>query len=104
MRLVERTLTQLEIAPRISQTGALGSRRQAFSDEHIAVRGSVLPLKGRMDVQRSGLKALDRRRVLVPADTPVHAGDALVIGGEYFTVVNIERWQGHKELDCEAEA
>ena len=104
MRLVERTLARLEIAPRISKAGALGSRMQAFSDERIAVRGSILPLKGRLEAQRSGLCAIDRRRVLVPADTPVHPGDAVVIGGKCFTVGHIERWRGHLELDCEAEA
>jgi len=101
--MLERTLVKVEIAPRIRRTGALGSWMQAFSDERIAVRASVLPKEGRLDMQRSGLHALERRRVLVPADTPVQLGDAVVIGGEYFTVGNIERWQAHMALDCEAE-
>ena len=103
MRLLERTLVKAEIAPRIHKTGALGSRMQAFSDERIAVRASILPEKGGLDAQRSGLNAHERRRVLVPVDTPVRLGDAVVIGGEYFTVVNIERWQSHMALNCEAQ-
>lgn len=102
MRLLERTLVKVEIAPRIRKMGALGSRSQAFSEQRTAVRASVLPEEGRLHMNKSGICAHDCRRVLVPLDAPVTEGDALVIDGKFFTVLYIKRWQSHMALTCEA--
>lgn len=102
MRLLERTLVQLEIAPRIRKIGELGGRAEAFSKVRSAVRGSVLPEGGETETCERGMVARDRLRILVSADVVVSAGDAVVMQETYYRVLRVDRWAAHRELICEA--
>lgn len=102
MRLHERTLVRVEIAPRIRSVGALGGRKQAFSQDVTAARGSVLPQQGGLSRRESGLCAKECVRALVPADVSVSPGDKITAEGRDYLVVSALRWQGHIELECEA--
>jgi len=100
MRLKERQLLEVEIARRVCKTGALGSVTEAFSEEKIRVRASVLPESGAYSVQDGGLKSGKGLRIIVPKDTPVSDGDGVWLDGEMYVVSSVHAWRAHTELDC----
>lgn len=104
MRLKERTLREISIAPRIQRTGALGGRAEAFSGEVIPVRASVLPGNGGLFSGEKGLSSGEKLSLLVPADTRVQAGDGAWVEDALYIVSSVRRWTGHLELSCEARA
>lgn len=102
MRLKERSLTEIHIAPRVHTAGALGGQSEQFSATRTAVRASVLPDGGSMPQKEKGLLNRERLRLLVPAGTTVSVGDAAIVGTETYVVRSVERWTAHLELICEA--
>lgn len=104
MRLMERQLREIRIAPRIAARGALGGRSEAFSRDTILVRGSVLPEEGSLRAGEKGLASGEKLRLLVPADTPVQAGDGAWLGDEKYIIHSVRCWSAHLELNCEARA
>lgn len=102
MRLKERTLTEIEIAPRLHTQGALGGQSEAFSATRTTVRASVLPDGGSTQQKEKGLLDRERLRLLVPADTTVAAGDAVIVGDRTYVIIAVQRWTAHLELECEA--
>lgn len=104
MRLAEKRLVQVEIAPRMVSRGNLGGRAEGFSPERIPVRASILPEEGRMGADVRGLSTGERLRLLVPADTRVQVGDGVVMEGGMYIVLSVARWSAHLELECRAKA
>ena len=104
MRLIERALEQVFIAPRIEKTGSLGGRAEAFSSEETAVRASILPGGGELSAREKGLSTGEVLQLLVPADTQVKCGDGVRMRGEMYIVSSVRRWAGHLELRCTARA
>ena len=104
MRLTERTLKEISIAPRMTQVGSLGERAEAFSEEIVSIRGSVLPGSGALAERERGLRSGEELLLLVPADAQVKAGDGAWVDGSLYRVCQVRRWAGHLELKCEARA
>ena len=50
MRLLERTLKEMYIAPGLVVTDALGAKARAFSQERIPVRASLIPAEGALEI------------------------------------------------------
>ena len=99
MRLKERQLLEVEIAPRACVKGALGSVTEGFG-EKVSVRASVLPQSGACSVQEGGLKSGKGLKIIIPKDIPVSEGDGVWLGGEMYTVSSVHAWRAHAELDC----
>ena len=104
MRLKERELIQALLARRIEKTGALGSCPEAFSQEKIPFRASLLPDGGGMQVRQSGLASGAKIRLLTGDDLSVRPGDGVHVGGEFYIVRTVNKWSAHRELLCEARA
>lgn len=102
MRLKERTLITIEIAPRIESTDALGGRSEAFSQQHISLRASCLPECDDLKIGENGLKNGEGVKLLVPGDAQVKQGDAVLIGEKQYIVRRVARWTAHTEIECGA--
>ena len=57
MRLLERTLKTLYIAPGLTVADGLGAARRAFSAERVPVRASLIPAEGALERLEPGLLA-----------------------------------------------
>ena len=99
MRLKERELVTIEIAPRVCVKGALGSVNAGFG-ERKAVRASVLPENRAFSIRESGLVSGAALRIIVPKDIFVSEGDGVWVSGEAYTVSSVCRWRAHAELTC----
>ena len=77
MRLVERTLKPVYIAPGLTQTDALGGVRRVFSAERVPARASLIPAEGAIERRESGLTAAGRCLALLPLDAPIAAGEVM---------------------------
>ena len=99
MRLKERELVLIEIAPRVCVRGALGGVTEGFG-EKTSVRGSVLPEDKPFSIGKAGLKGGEAIRIIVPVDTPVSAGDGVFTGGEVYVVSSVRHWRAHIEMEC----
>ena len=102
MRLKERTLVSIELAPRVEATDALGGRNEAFSQQHISLRASVLPECDDLMIAENGLRDGEAVKLLIPADAQVKQGDAVLIGQRRYLVRRIARWTAHTEIECGA--
>lgn len=99
MRLKERELAAVEIAPRVCVKGALGSVTAGFG-ERICVRASVLPDDQAFSAGEGGLKSGERLAVIVPKDIPVSEGDGLFMDGKAYKILSVRNWRAHRELTC----
>ena len=99
MRLRERDLVTIRIAPRVCVKGALGSVSAGFG-ERKAVRASVLPENRAISIRESGLASGAALRIIIPKDTAVSEGDGVWLNGEAYTVSSVCRWRAHAELTC----
>lgn len=104
MRLTERSLKEIRIAPRVRRSGVLGERAEGFSQETILLRGSVLPENGALSAGEKGLRSGRRLLLLVPADAQAKVGDGAWVDGEMYLICAARRWSAHLELECEARA
>ena len=104
MRLKERELTEACLRRRIAKTGALGSRPEAFSDEKVFFRASLLPDGGEMETAVRGLKSGAKIRLLAGKDLDVKAGDGVEMGDVFYIVQSVQKWLAHQEIICEARA
>ena len=97
MRLLERTLKTVHIAPREILTDALGGRTEAFSSVTAPVRASIIPCDGALECRESGLREAERLRLLMPLDAQIRAGDGVCIdsGQPCWRCVDVQRWSGH---------
>jgi len=101
MRLKERTLVQVRIAPRIAAQGALGSVGEAFSEDVRCVRASLLPCGGELEADARGAKTGRRLRLMTARDVQVKAGDGVWVEDVLWRIVAAEKWSAHLELVCE---
>ena len=106
MRLYERTLVRLEIAPHAEQTDALGGVRLSFSPRRIPVRGSLQPdtntlnhAASTLNFEAQGLRAAQTMRALLPRDAEIAPGDGVCTDGAaqpQWLVLSVEDWTAHK--------
>ncbi len=99
MRLKERELSTVQIAPRACVKGPLGSVTAAFG-EKTDVRASVLPGDKVFSAGEGGLKSGEGITVIIPKDIPVSEGDGLFLDGKTYEVQSVRKWRAHAELEC----
>ena len=99
MRLKERELVMVEIAPRVCVKGALGSATADFG-EKTCVRASVLPDDQAFSAGEGGLKSGEGLAVIIPKDIPVSEGDGLFADGKVYEILSVRSWRAHRELTC----
>ena len=95
-------MIRAQLAKRIARTGALSGRPQAFSEEKISFRASLLPESGSLQAKEYGLKSGKRIRLLADSGLDAKAGDGVYIGDDFFIVQSVMRWTAHIELLCGA--
>ena len=98
MRLLERTLKPVYIAPGLTQNDALGGVRRVFSQERIPARASLIPAEGGIGRREGGLTAERRCLALLPLDAPIAAGDGVAeaaSGEPEWLCVDVRRWSAH---------
>lgn len=98
MRLLERTLSRLYIAPGRTEADALGGVRRVFSEERRSVRASVIPDEGALERSEFGLVPQKRCLALMPLDARIAAGDGVAesAGGEpEWLCTDVQRWSAH---------
>lgn len=102
MRLKERTLIEIRIAPRLRKTGALGGAAEAFSEDTLTLRASRLPEGGDFSMDGRGASCPDRLRLIAAADASVRPGDGAWVEGRLYRILTVRRWTAHVEMICEA--
>ena len=102
MRLAERTLLAVRLAPRAPRRGALGGMAEGFSDETVQLRASRIPESSTLEVAERGIKFREKLRLLVPGDVRATAGDGVWVEEKLYRIVSVLRWSAHLELICEA--
>lgn len=107
MRLLERTLRTVYIAPGLTETDALGGAVRRFSGEREAVRASMIPAEGMLDSLEPGLVARRRCVALMPKDAPIAAGDGVAEtedGEPEWLCVDVRYWTAHAAASLERRA
>lgn len=102
MRLAERTLLAVRLAPRAPRQGALGGMAEGFSDETVRLRASRIPESSALETTERGMKSKEKLRLLVPGDARASAGDGVWVEEKLYRIVTVLRWSAHLELVCEA--
>ena len=97
MRLYERTLKWVKIAPRSVKTDALGGVTEEFSPERRAVRASLIPTAGGLKNREAGVEQVQTMCLLLPKDAKLEAGDGVCAEGDepQWRCVNVEHWSAH---------
>lgn len=98
MRLLERTLKPLYIAPGLAQADGLGARTRVFSAERVPVRASLIPAEGALERREEGLATEARCLALMPLDAPIAVGDGVcetAAGEPEWLCVDVRRWSAH---------
>lgn len=100
MRLKQRELIEVKIAPRIHAVGALGSVQARFSDETISLSAHVLPNGDAFDRTDGGLSGNDGVRILAQGDVSVQVGDGVWVRDALYVVQSAKKWRAHIDLIC----
>lgn len=111
MRLLERTLCEVTIAPHTEVKDSLGGVRLAFSARRIPARGSLQPVKNTLGhaantltVEGFGLRAAQTLRLLLPRDVQIAPGDGVCTDGAQqpqWLCTAVENWAAHKAARLE---
>ena len=111
MRLYERSLAALEIAPHLEQADALGGVRLAFSARRIPVRGSLQPetralgyAADTLKQEPQGFRLVQRLRAILPRDAEIAPGDGICADGApepQWLCLAVEDWTAHKVAHLE---
>ena len=111
MRLYERTLQSMEIAPHTEQADALGGVRLGFSARRVPVRGSLQPethalgyAADTLKQEGQGLRLNQRLRAILPRDAAIAPGDGLCTDGArepQWLCLAVEDWTAHKVAHLE---
>lgn len=103
MRLYERTLQWIEIAPRVVAADGLGGGVEDFSAERTAVRASVIPSTGGLRDHQAGVGRVQTMCLLMPLDAPVQAGDGVCVDSDQpnWRCTGVQRWSAHVAAQVE---
>lgn len=103
MRLYERTLQWIEIAPRETVVDVLGGVTEGFSDVHRSVRASVIPSTGGLVDRSVGVQRAQTMCLLLPQDARIDAGDGVCVDSEVpnWRCVGVQRWSAHVAAQME---
>ena len=99
MRLLERTLRTVYIAPGLTRPEDLGGTVRLFSKDRNPVRASLIPDGGaEMERQPFGLTVRSRCRLLMPLDGEIVPGDGVSEkpeGEPEWLCISVECWSAH---------
>lgn len=97
MRLLERTLKWVRIAPRSVREDALGGLAEGFSEVHFAVRASVIPSTGGIRNHETGAQEVQSMCLLMPLDAQISVGDGVCVENLFpeWRCVDVQRWTAH---------
>lgn len=103
MRLLERMLQRIEIAPRQTVTDSLGGVTESFSADRRSVRASVIPSTGGVMDREAGVVRVQTMCLLMPADTRIDAGDGVCVGSDapQWRCVCVQKWSEHVAAQVE---
>ena len=103
MRLLERTLRNIEIAPREVCIDALGGVMEAFSARRYPVRASVIPSTGKLADRTSGVERVQTMCLLMPKDARIDPGDGVCVDSAQpdWRCVCVQRWAAHVAAQVE---
>lgn len=103
MRLLERTLRTVRIAPRTVVRDALGGVAEGFSSETKEVRASVIPSTGGLENRETGMREVKTMCLLMPVDAGVDVGDGVCIDEAQprWRCVDVQRWSAHVAVRVE---
>ena len=103
MRLLERTLQWIDIAPRAVAIDGLGGAVEAFSDDRRAVRASVIPSTGGLKDRAAGVQAVQTMCLLLPLDAGIAPGDGVCVDAAQpnWRCVCVQRWSAHVAAQLE---
>lgn len=103
MRLLERTLRMIEIAPRAAAADGLGGVPEGFSAERLPVRASVIPSTGGLENRATGVSQVQSMCLLMPLDAPVSVGDGVCVESAEpnWRCVSVQRWSAHVAAQVE---
>lgn len=103
MRLLERTLQWVSIAPREVKTDALGAQVEGFSEQRRPARASVIPSTGTVSRQEAGLVQTQTLCLLFPGDVDIAPGDGICLGDQTprWRCVDVQRWSAHCAVSAE---
>jgi len=97
MRLLERTLRRIAVAPRQAMQDALGAQIEGFSERRMPVRASVIPSAGGLVERETGLCRTQTMCLLMPLDTEIAVGDGVCVDSDApeWRCVSLQRWSAH---------
>ena len=103
LRLLERTLRTVQVAPRAVTADALGGAAEGFSAQTLPVRASVIPSTGGLENRETGLREVRTMCLLMPLDAKVRVGDGVCIDEEtpLWRCVDVQRWSAHVAVRVE---
>ena len=103
MRLLERTLKWVFIAPRAVTADALGGQVEGFAETRLPVRASVIPSTGGVVSRESGADRTWTMCLLMPADAKIALGDGVCVDGDtpQWRCVDVQRWSAHCAVKVE---
>lgn len=103
MRLLERTLKNIEIAPRQTQADGLGGVTEGFSNLRRPVRASVIPSTGGIMDREAGVARVLTMCLLMPTDAKIDVGDGVCVDADVpqWRCVNVQKWSAHVAAQVE---
>jgi len=103
MRLLERTLKWIDIAPRRVAADGLGGGVEDFSAQHRRVRASVIPSTGGLRDRESGVERVQTMCLLMPKDALIEPGDGVCVDAQQpnWRCTCVQRWSAHVAAQVE---
>ena len=103
MRLYERTLKWISIAPRLVAADGLGGGVEGFSAKRRTVRASVIPSTGGLRDRAAGVERVQTMCLLMPEDAGIEVGDGVCVDSQTpgWRCVSVQRWSAHVAAQLE---
>ena len=103
MRLLERTLKWIDIAPREVAVDGLGGGVEQFAADRRPVRASVIPSTGGLRDRQAGVEQVQTMCLLMPLDAGIAPGDGVCVDSQEpnWRCTNVQRWSAHVAAQVE---
>lgn len=100
MRLLERTLRWVTLSRRMTREDDLGGVTEAFSQDGIRVRASVIPSGINVLESEAGCVKGGSACLLLPLDVQVEPGDGFILDGDEgrWRCTEVQRWSAHQAV------
>ena len=102
MRLLERTLRWVALAPREVTQDGLGGGVEGFSARTTRVRASVIPSDSGVRSAESGVWQSGTMCLLLPLDAKIAPGDGICLDGNVpeWRCVEVQKWSAHQAVQA----